>query len=117
VTRPALQPEPCAYRRDAGVPAFDDASPIVIFDGMCVLCSGFAEFVPQRDRSRRLRLMAAQTTLGRAVYDHFGLQRTTYETYVLPENGRAILKSDAALRILNLSCCAPRPEDVGRFAQ
>jgi predicted DCC family thiol-disulfide oxidoreductase YuxK len=102
VTRSAFQPEPYGYRRDAAVPAFDDSSPIIIFDGMCMLCSGFAQFVLKHDRRRRLRLLAAQTPLGAALYDHFGLERTTYETYVLLENGRALLKSDAALRILSL---------------
>jgi predicted DCC family thiol-disulfide oxidoreductase YuxK len=98
VTR--LAREPYAYRRD--VPAFDDSSPIIIFDGMCVLCSGFARFVLTHDQRGRLRLLAAQTPLGAALYDHFGLKRTTYETYVLLEDGRALLKSDAALRILSL---------------
>jgi predicted DCC family thiol-disulfide oxidoreductase YuxK len=51
--------EPYAYRRNTAVPAFDDAQPIIIFDGKCVLCSGFATFVIKHDHRRRLRLLAA----------------------------------------------------------
>jgi len=36
---------PYSYREDASVPAFKDDKPIIIFDGHCILCSGFANFV------------------------------------------------------------------------
>lgn len=93
--------EPYAYRRDAAVPAFDDALPIIIFDGKCVLCSRFAAFVIKNDRRGRLRLLAAQTSLGEAIYRHFGLQFGDFDTYVLLENGGVRVKSDAALRIFS----------------
>lgn len=91
--------EPFAYRRDAAVPAFDDALPIIIFDGKCVLCSGFVQFVMKVDRRKRLRLLAAQAPLGEALYRHFDLRYDDFETYVLLEAGRVRVKSDAALRI------------------
>ena len=95
MTRPALY----AYRRDAAVPAFDDALPIIIFDGKCVLCSHFAAFVLDHDNHGRFRLLAAQTPLGEAIYRHFGLQFGNFDTYVLLEDGGLRVKSDAALRI------------------
>jgi predicted DCC family thiol-disulfide oxidoreductase YuxK len=91
--------EPYAYLRDADVPAFDDTRPIIIFDGKCVLCSGFVQFVMKVDRRKRLRLLAAQTPLGEALYRHFDLRYGDFETYVLLEDGRVRVKSDAALRI------------------
>jgi predicted DCC family thiol-disulfide oxidoreductase YuxK len=94
--------EPYAYRRDAAVPAFDDALPIIIFDGECVLCSAFAAFVIKNDRCQRLRLMAAQTPLGEALYRHFDLRYGEFDTYVLLEDGAVRVKSDAALRIFAL---------------
>ena len=93
---------PYAYRRDSIVPAFDDAAPIIIFDGKCVLCSRFVRFVLSNDRRRRLRFLAAQTPLGEALYSHLGLRTGQYETYVLLEHGCARVKSDAALRIFAL---------------
>lgn len=95
-------PKPYGYERDSAVPSFDDTRPVVIFDGKCMLCSGFVQFVLRNDRRGRLRFLAAQTPLGEALYAHLGLRTGDYETYVLLENGRARVKSDAALRIIAL---------------
>lgn len=81
------------------MPAFDDAHPIVIFDGVCVMCSGFVGFLLRHDRRGELRFLAAQTPLGQALYRHFGLKSSDFDTYVLLESGVARVKSDAALRL------------------
>lgn len=102
VTRLAEAAGKYAYRCDPSVPAFDDSDAIVIFDGVCVLCAGFARWLLRRDRRRRLKFLAAQTRLGEALYRHFGLNHDVFDTYVLLEGGRARVKSDAALRIFGL---------------
>ncbi|MBV9861398.1 MAG: thiol-disulfide oxidoreductase DCC family protein [Alphaproteobacteria bacterium] len=94
-----MTPAPFSYRTDPAVPPFADDRPILIFDGKCVLCSGFARFLMRADRKRRFRLLAAQTPLGAALYRHFGLAPVDYETNILIEDGRAWLKSEAAIRI------------------
>jgi len=40
---------PYSYRNDPAVPAFDDTAPIVIFDGLCVLCSSGVQWMLTRD--------------------------------------------------------------------
>jgi predicted DCC family thiol-disulfide oxidoreductase YuxK len=92
--------EPFSYRSDPAVPPFADDQPIIVFDGKCVLCSGFANLVMRRDLNHRFRLLAAQTPLGAALYRHFGLDPIDYETAVLIEGGEAFVKSDASIRIL-----------------
>lgn len=89
-----------SYREDKRVPPFPDDRPIVIFDGKCVMCSGFANLILRRDRARRFRLLAAQTPLGEALYRHYGLNPIDYETNLLIEDGRAWFKSEASIRIL-----------------
>jgi predicted DCC family thiol-disulfide oxidoreductase YuxK len=84
------------------MPRFDDSHPIVIFDGHCMLCSGFVRFALRQDRKQKLRFLAAQTLLGSALYAHFGLRTDEYDTYVLLEHQQARVKSDAALRIFGL---------------
>jgi predicted DCC family thiol-disulfide oxidoreductase YuxK len=91
--------EPYSYRSDPSVPAFPDDRPIVIFDGLCALCTGWARFVLRFDRSGRFRLLPAQSTLGRALYVHYGLDPEVYETSILIEDGRAWLKSEGAIRV------------------
>jgi predicted DCC family thiol-disulfide oxidoreductase YuxK len=88
-----------SYRDDPSVPDFPDDRPIIIFDGHCVLCSGFARFVIRHDRRGVFRLMAAQTPLGQAIYRHLNLDPVSFETNVLLENGRAWFKSDGTIRM------------------
>ncbi len=92
--------EPFSYRIDPDVPPFPDDRPVIIFDGKCVLCSGFAQLIMRHDRHRRFRMLAAQSPIGTALYAHFGLDPEMYDTFILLEDGRAYLRSDAALRIL-----------------
>ena len=88
-----------SYRDDPSVPAFPDDRPIIIFDGHCVLCSGFARFVLRHDRRGVFRLMAAQSPLGQALYQHLNLDTVRFETNVLLENGRGWFKSDGTIRM------------------
>jgi predicted DCC family thiol-disulfide oxidoreductase YuxK len=88
-----------SYRRDPAIPAFPDDHPIIVFDGKCVMCSGFAQFIMRHDHQRRFRLMAAQSQIGTALYRHFGLDPVAYQTIILLEDGCARFKSDGAIRI------------------
>ena len=97
MTRPLR--EPFSYRHDPSVPPFPDDRPIIVFDGKCVLCSGFARFVVRHDRKQRFRLLPAQTKLGAAIYAHYGLHPTDYETNLLVENGSVWLKSEGSIRM------------------
>jgi predicted DCC family thiol-disulfide oxidoreductase YuxK len=64
---------PYSYRTDPAVPAFPDDKVLVVFDGVCVLCSGLAKFILKRDRASAFRLTTAQSRLGEALYRHYGL--------------------------------------------
>jgi predicted DCC family thiol-disulfide oxidoreductase YuxK len=92
--------EPYSYRHDTGVPPFPDDHPVIVFDGFCVLCSGWAEFILRHDNDERFRLLPAQSALGRALYGHYGLDPQDYETNILIEGGTAYLKSEACIRML-----------------
>jgi predicted DCC family thiol-disulfide oxidoreductase YuxK len=111
--------EPFSYRSDPSVPSFSDDKPIVIFDGKCVMCSAFARFIIRHDHRRRFRLLAAQTSIGAALYTHFGLDPIAYETNILIEDGRAWFKMEGSIRIfeglgfpfslMGLARIVPRP--------
>jgi len=74
---------PYSYRDDAAVPHFPDDKPIIIFDGYCALCSGWATFVLRHDPEGKFRLLSAQSPLGHALYVHYGLDPQDYETNIL----------------------------------
>jgi len=88
---PALQRAAYSWRDDAAVPAFDDATPLFVFDGICVLCSTGAAFVMGRDREGRINMASAQSPLGAALYRHFALPID--DSYLFLKDGHAFTKS------------------------
>jgi predicted DCC family thiol-disulfide oxidoreductase YuxK len=90
---------PYSYRSDPCVPEFPEDRPIIIFDGYCALCSGWAQFVLRHDHQRKYRLLRAQSPLGRALYVHYGLDPEDYETNILVADGIAWFKSEGSIRM------------------
>lgn len=90
---------PYSYRDDPAVPRFPDDRPIIVFDGYCALCTGWAKFVLKHDQAGRYRLLRAQSPLGRALYVHYGLDPDDYETNILIADGRAWFKSEGSIRM------------------
>ncbi|WP_275789457.1 thiol-disulfide oxidoreductase DCC family protein [Pararhizobium gei] len=88
-----------SYRSDPAVPAFADDHPIIVFDGECIFCSGWVNFVLRHDRQGRFRFITAQSPLGEALYRHYGLDSRNYETNLLIEDGLAHQKFDGTLRM------------------
>jgi predicted DCC family thiol-disulfide oxidoreductase YuxK len=79
-----------------------DGHPLIVFDGLCVLCSANARFVLRHDRKRRFRLTTAQGPIGSALYRRFGLATDDYETMiVIDEQGRLLTDSDGAIAIFS----------------
>lgn len=90
-----------SYRDDPDVPDFKDDKPVIVFDGYCVLCSRWANFVIRHDTAKRYRLLAAQSDLGEALYTHFGKKSGDYDTNILLENGLIRVKSDGSLAMFS----------------
>lgn len=88
---PELARPAYSWRGDPTVPAFDDATPLFVFDGICVLCSTGAALLMRRDREGRINLASAQSPLGAALYRHFGLPID--DSYLFLSEGRAFTKS------------------------
>lgn len=97
--REALPPYSC--REDPAVPDFPDDAGLIVFDGVCVMCNGFAKFITKRDAKRRFLFTEAQSALGSALFRHYGLDAVNYETILLIENGRAYGRMEAIVRIVS----------------
>ncbi|WP_303979274.1 thiol-disulfide oxidoreductase DCC family protein [Dongia mobilis] len=89
-----------SYRDDKTVPAFPDDRPLIVFDGICALCSGFVRFVLRHDKTRQYRFLAAQSDLATALYRHYGLAADHWETNLLIKEGRLYIRSEAAIEIV-----------------
>ena len=86
-----------SYRGDPAIPPFDDTRPVFLFDGICVLCSTGVSFLMRHDRQGKIALASAQSTLGRAVYGHYGIAIDA--SYLLVADGRAYAKTDGFFRV------------------
>ena len=77
------------------------ASPhgLILFDGVCVLCSGGCRFVNKRDTRGYFRYVPIQQAEGRAIAAQLGIDPDRPNSFAFVENGRAFVKSEAALRI------------------
>lgn len=69
--------------------------PVILFDGVCNLCTGSVRFVLARDSKRRFRFASLQSPAAERLLG----QRDNLESMVLVENGSVYRKSTAALRI------------------
>ncbi|MES1925585.1 thiol-disulfide oxidoreductase DCC family protein [Salinisphaera sp. T31B1] len=73
---------------------------VILFDGVCRLCNGWARLIIRGDTSRRFRLAAVQSHTGQALLRHFDKPTDRFDTILLIEDGCAFEKTDAALRIM-----------------
>ena len=77
-----------SYRADPGVPAFDDNAPLIVFDGLCVLCSSGVQFMIARDPFGTSRFAVIQSPLPRALYAHYGLDADRFDTFMVLVDGQ-----------------------------
>lgn len=90
-------------RRWPPTPLPDSQAPldgVILFDGVCVLCSRMVRFVVARDRAARFRFASVQAPPGRDLAAQFGINPDAPETNAVILDGQALFKSDAALAIL-----------------
>lgn len=73
---------------------------IVVFDGVCHLCSGWVRFLLRRDRARQFRFAAMQSVAGRALLAAHGLDPDDPVSFLLVTEQRALTDSDAILAVL-----------------
>ncbi len=75
---------------------------IILYDGVCVLCSGWMRFVLRRDRDRLFRFTPIQSDYGAALARALGIDPQDPDTNAVLWKGVAYRRSDAALRVVSL---------------
>jgi len=76
----------------------DDAA-VVLFDGVCNLCSGFVQFVYPRDPEEKYWFASLQSEVGQALLAEHDLPTDELESIVLIEDGESYVKSAAVIQI------------------
>lgn len=72
---------------------------IVLFDGLCVLCSANAQFILSHDHARHFRLAAMQGEVGAALFRAHGIDPADPDTILLIEGDTVLRDSDAVIGI------------------
>lgn len=79
-------------RTDPAVPPFDDSTPLIIFDGHCVLCARGVQWMLARDPQGTSRFAAIQDALPQALYRHYGLDPHRFDTFMVLADGRPYVR-------------------------
>lgn len=74
--------------------------PVIVFDGVCVLCNGWVRFLLRRDRGR-YRFASMQSESGRALLSAHGLDMDDPSSFLLVEGERAWTDTEAIRRVLS----------------
>jgi predicted DCC family thiol-disulfide oxidoreductase YuxK len=73
---------------------------ILVFDGVCVLCSHWVSFVLRHDRRGLYKFAAMQTATGRKLLIEHGIDPDDPNSFLLFEQGRGYTDTDAIVRVL-----------------
>ena len=76
------------------------AASIIVFDGVCVLCSRWVDFVLRRDQRGRYKFAAMQTVSGRELLIEHGIDPDDPLSFLLLEDKQGYTDTDAIVRIL-----------------
>ncbi|MEP2717590.1 DCC1-like thiol-disulfide oxidoreductase family protein [Pseudophaeobacter sp.] len=68
---------------------------LIIFDGECVLCSHFFQFMLRHDKGQRFSFATAQSELGQRLYRERGLPMDDFETNLVFVEGRCYQRLNA----------------------
>ena len=74
---------------------------VILFDGVCILCSRWARFVIERDPEAVFRFVAIQEPRGQELARRLGIDTEFPETNAVILAGVAYFKSDAAIEVLS----------------
>lgn len=72
---------------------------LVLFDGVCNLCNTAVQFIIERDPKQKFYFSSLQSETGKSLLEKYGLAHQNIDSLVLIQNGKAYIKSTAALRI------------------
>lgn len=71
---------------------------LVLFDGVCNLCTGSVQFIIRRDPRGKFKFAPIQSALGQQLLQQSGLADGV-DSFVLVTRGKVLTRSDAAIEV------------------
>ncbi len=75
-------------------------SPVLLYDGTCILCSRGVRYVLKHERQPLIRFVTIQSREGAALAEAHDITPMDPATFLFVENGQTLKRSNAALAVL-----------------
>ena len=83
--------------------ALSHKHPIIFYDGVCILCNKFIQFVNKFDKGDSFRFIALQDESGQIVRDRLDLHSVgKYETVILMHKAKTFELSDVSFEVFKI---------------
>jgi predicted DCC family thiol-disulfide oxidoreductase YuxK len=73
--------------------------PVILFDGVCNLCSGAVQFIIKRDKKNLFKFASLQSAFGQDVLNKYNLPTHELSSFILLENDGIYTRSTGALKV------------------
>ena len=73
--------------------------PVILFDGVCNLCTGSVQFILKRDNKKKFLFASLQSNYGQDLLKQFDLPTNTFNSFILYQDGKMHTRSTAALKM------------------
>ena len=74
--------------------------PVILFDGVCNLCSSSVQFIIKHDKKKIFRCASLQSAYAASVLQQYNLSANNFNSFVLLKEEKAFTKSTAALMVV-----------------
>ncbi|WP_219273333.1 thiol-disulfide oxidoreductase DCC family protein [Pseudomonas sp. Xaverov 83] len=91
---------PASHTRPTPAPLLKPGETVVLFDGVCKLCNGWARFLIRHDHDRRVRLAAVQSPEGQALLAWARLPLDQFDTIAVIRDRHYWERSEAVFEII-----------------
>lgn len=91
---------PDSLTRPSPAPLLAPGETVVLFDGVCKLCNGWAKFLIRHDRHQRIRLATVQSPEGQALLAWAGLPVDAFDTMAVIRDNRYWVRSQAFFEVV-----------------
>ncbi len=71
--------------------------PVILFDGVCNLCTGSVQFILKRDKEKKFLFASLQSAYGQELLNKFKLPADTFNSFILYQDEKINTRSTAAL--------------------
>jgi predicted DCC family thiol-disulfide oxidoreductase YuxK len=76
-------------------------NPVILFDGVCNLCSSSVQFILKRDKEKKFLFASLQSNYGQDLLKQLDLPIDTFNSFILYEERKIYTRSTAALKIFS----------------